>query len=234
MKILGIITARGGSRGIPGKNIKLLNGKPLIAYSIEEAIKSNIFDRLIVSTDDEKIAEISRSYGAEIPFMRPAELAQDLTPTLPVLIHAVEWFKKNKNLNFDIVVLLQPTTPLRKAFHIQEAVKSLIDYKADSVVSVSEVPGHHNPHWQFILDRDGRLNIFTGESFEQIIKRRQDLPKTYMRNGAIYAFKSELLFGDAPTFYGDDIRAYIMDEKYSVNIDSFKDFKLAELAIEEL
>ncbi|MBI5221554.1 MAG: acylneuraminate cytidylyltransferase family protein [Candidatus Magasanikbacteria bacterium] len=234
MKVLGIITARGGSKGIPGKNIKLLNGKPLIAYSIEEALKSRVFDSLIVSTDDPVIADVSRSYGADVPFMRPADLAQDGTPTLPVLTHAVDWLKKNKNLTFDVVVLLQPTTPLRRSFHIQEAVKLFNDKGGDSIVSVFEVPGHYNPHWQFKLDESGKLSIFTGESFEKIIRRRQDLPKTYTRNGAIYAFKPALLLGDVPTFYGNDIRAYIMDEKYSVNIDSMEDFKLAELAIKEL
>ncbi len=234
MKILGIITARGGSKGVPGKNIKLLGGKPLIAHSIEEAIKADIFDKIIVSTDYDEIAKVGRSYGAEIPFIRPADLAQDGTPHLPVLIHAVDWFKKNAGINFDIVVLLQPTAPMRRAFHIKEAIKLLKDTGCDSVISVSEVPGHYNPHWQFILAKDGGLDIFTGEEFSQIIKRRQDLPKTYARNGAIYAFKAELLSADTPTFYGNDVRAYIMDEKYSVNIDSLKDFKEAELAIEEL
>lgn len=228
MKILGIIAARGGSKGVPGKNIKPLGGKPLIAYSIEPAVKSGVFDKIIISTDDEKIAEVARSFGADVPFIRPAELAQDATPTLPVLIHAVKWLEDNQKLDFDYVVLLQPTTPFRQVFHIKEAIDLLKSSGADSVVSVSEVPGHYNPHWQFILDTQNKMQIFTGENFSEIIKRRQDLPKTYTRNGAVYAFKKNLLFQDVPTFYGKDIRAYVMDQQYSVNIDSLEDFISAE------
>lgn len=234
MKILGVITARGGSKGIPRKNIKELGGKPLIAWTIEAAKESGVFSRIILSTDDEEIAEVGKRYGAEVPFMRPPELAQDTTSTLPVLIHAVNWLKENENFYPDYVVILQPTAPFRQGRHLREALEFLTVSGADSVVSVCEVPGDFNPHWQFEFDPDGRLKIFTGEELKHIVRRRQDLPKTYFRNGAIYAFRTDLLFLPEPNFYGEDSRAYIMENKYNVNINSPEDFMLAELRIKGL
>lgn len=226
--ILGVITARGGSKGIPRKNVKELAGKPLIAYTIEAAKESGVFLRLVISTDDQEIAEVAKQYGAEAPFMRPAELAQDTTPHLPVLQHAVNWLRDNENFIPDYVTILQPTCPLRQGFHIREAAELMEKTHADSIVSVSEIPQHFNPHWQFLIDEENRLKIFTGEPFSKIVKRRQELGKTYMRNGAIYLFKTELLSRSEPTFYGDDIRAYPMERKYSVNIDSMEDWEDAE------
>ena len=229
-KILGIITARGGSKGIPGKNIKELAGKPLIAYTIEAANTSGVFDRIILSTDDEGIANMARRYECEVPFMRPAELAVDTTPHIPVLQHAVSWLKENENYTPDAVMILQPTAPLRTATHIREAASLFKKSGADSVVSVFEVPGHFHPRWQHTVDDANRLAIFTGEPFSQIVRRRQDLPhKTYARNGAIYCFKTELLF-DAiePNFYGNHVAAYIMKPEESVNIDTMEDWQEAE------
>jgi len=232
--ILGIITARGGSKGIPRKNIKELFGKSLIVYTIEAVKESGVFDRLVLSTDDEEIAEVAKKYGCEVPFMRPAELAEDTTPTLPVLQHSVKWLRDNENYSPDYVMILQPTAPLRQPWHIREAVSLFEKTGGDSIVSISEVPGDFNPHWQFIIDENQRLNLFTGEPLKQVIRRRQDLPKTYTRNGAIYLFKTELLFSDSPSFYGNDTRAYVMEEKYSVNIDRQEDWIEAEKAIEKL
>lgn len=235
MKILGIITARGGSKGIPGKNIKLLAGKPLIVYTIESAKEAGVFDRIILSTDDEKIAAVARGYGCQTPFMRPAELARDDTPHVAVLRHAVQWLQDNEKYQPDRVMILQPTAPLRQPFHICEAVDLMQKTGADSVVSVSAVPGHFNPHWQFNLDSEERLSIFTGETFPRIIRRRQDLPRTYARNGAIYLFKTDFLFDPAdPNFYGVDVAGYVMDEKYSVNIDTVDDWEKAEHAFAAL
>lgn len=233
MKVLCLITARGGSKGIPRKNIKLLAGKPLIAYTIDAAKAAGVFDRIIVSTDDAEIADVAKQYGAEVPFMRPPELAGDTTPTLPVLVHALKWLKENESYEPDAVMLLQPTAPLRTPEHIREAVGLFTKSSADSVVSVSEVPGHHNPHWQFNLDNEQRISIFTGEAFKDIVKRRQELPKTYTRNGAIYLFKTLLLFAATPSFYGNDVRAYVMDDANSVNIDSPEDFALAEFRLSQ-
>jgi len=227
-KVLGVITARGGSKGIPGKNIKSFLGKPLIAHTIEVAKAAGVFDRLVLSTDDEKIAEVARSYGCEVPFMRPKELAEDNTHHLPVMQHAVKWLKDNEGYEPEYVMILQPTSPLRRPMHIAGAVELIKKYKSDSVVSTSPVPSHYNPHWQFVLKENDRLEIFTGESFKNIIRRRQELFTTYTKNGAIYLFKSKLLFDENPSFYGDDVRAYLMDEKYSINIDTLDDWGIAE------
>ena len=228
-KILGIITARGGSKGIPGKNIKELAGKPLIAHTIEAAKKSGIFDRVIVSTDNAAIAEVARAYDCEVPFLRPAELAKDSTPHIPVLQHAVIFLKERENYIPGYVMILQPTAPLRTATHIREAAALLEASGADSVVSVSEVAGHYHPRWQFTIDDSNRLTIFTGEPFARIVRRRQDFSKTYTRNGAIYVCKTELLFDPVePNFYGDHVAAYIMKPEESVNIDTMEDWKEAE------
>jgi N-acylneuraminate cytidylyltransferase len=228
MKLLGIITARGGSKGIPRKNIKPLNGKPLIAHTIDAAKESGVFDRIIVSTEDAEIAEVARQYGAEVPFMRPAELAEDTTPTLPVLIHALDWLMEADGYQPDAVAILQPTAPLRQSRHLREAFELFESSGADSVVSLNEVPVDYNPHWQFTVEGDGRMQIFTGTPLHDMVRRRQDLKPTYTRNGAIYIFKPELLRRTPPTFYGEDSRAYIMDAKYSVNINTPEEFEQAE------
>lgn len=226
--VLGVITARGGSKSIPGKNIKLFAGKPLIAHTIEMAKESGVFDRLIVSTDDEQIVEVARKYGCEVPFLRPKELAEDATPHLYVMQHAVKWMQDNENYKPDYVMILQPTSPLRLPFHIKESVELALKSDADSVLSVSLVPKHFHPDWQFIKDEKGRLKIFTGAEVKNITRRRQDLPDTYFKNGAIFLFKPEVLFTNQPSIYGDSVLAYLMDDKYSVNIDTLDDWALAE------
>lgn len=233
-EILGIIPARGGSKSIPRKNIKLFAGKPLIAWAIETLEKSGVVSRVIVSTDDEEIAEVSRKYGAEVPFMRPAELAEDTAPTLPVLQHALQWLKENEEYRPDYIVLLEPTSPSKRPFHVREVVNMLVESGADSAISVSEVPGVLNPHWQLKLGENGKVELFTGGSIKNVIRRRQDLPKTYYRNSSIYAFRPELLFTDDPSFYGEDVRAYVMDSKYAFDIDTPEDWEFAERAFQKI
>lgn len=232
--IFGVITARGGSKSIPGKNIKPLLGKPLIWYTIEAARKAGVFNRLIISTDDEKIAEIAKSYGCEAPFIRPKELAGDKTPHLPVIQHAVQFLKEKENYEPDYTMILQPTSPLRQPFHIKEAIDLISGEKADSLVSVSLVPKHFHPDWQFVKDASNRLKIFTGGEIKNITRRRQDLSDTYFKNGAIFLFKTELLFASTPSIYGDDVLAYVMDEKYNINIDLPEEWGLAEKALKNL
>jgi CMP-N,N'-diacetyllegionaminic acid synthase len=234
VRILAVIPARGGSKGIPKKNIKKLAGKPLICWTIESALKSKMIDKLIVSTDDKNIARISKKACAEIPFMRPDELSGDKTPTLPVLIHAYKHFKEELKDHYDYIILLEPTSPGRQTFHIDEALKKLINSKADSLVSVSEVPGHYNFHWQYNVSKNDFLSLIDGSKLKDVIKRRQDLPKTYYRNGAIYAFKTKLLLESNPNFYGEKSLAYIMDKKYSVDIDSPEDWRDSEKQIKML
>lgn len=231
MKVIGVITARGGSKGIPRKNIKDLNGQPLIAYTIKAAQESKIFNRLILSTDDAEIAEVAKKYGVEVPFMRPAELAQDDTPHLPVMQHAVAWLRDNENYRPEAIMLLQPTAPLRQVFHIKEAVDLFIKSGADSVVSVVETPGHFSPYWAVVEEPDGWARLFfNGDPVFKRITQRQNFPqKTYHHNGAIYLFKTDLLFnGPEANFYGDKVAIYKMAEKYSINIDDPDDWILAE------
>lgn len=227
-EILGVIPARGGSKSIPRKNIRPFAGKPLIAWAIETLKQSGVVGRVIVSTDDEEIAKIAEEYGAGVPIMRPAELAQDMTPTLPVLQHALQWLKENEEYWPDYVVLLEPTSPSKRPFHVREVVEMLIKTDADSTISVSEVPGVLNPYWQLKLGENGRAELFTGGSMKNVIRRRQDLPKTYYRNSSIYAFKTELLFANDPSFYGEDVRAYVTDSKYAFDIDTPEDWEFAE------
>ena len=233
-KIVGIITARGGSKGIPGKNIKLLAGKPLIAYTIEAAQKSGVFDRLIVSTDCPMIAHIAKRYGCEAPFLRPQELAESTTASLPVIQHAVAWLKEHEGYEPEYVMILQPTSPLRQDFHIREAATLLEKTGADSVVSVSKIPAHYHPRWQCTIGARGELAIFTGEPFAGMVKRRQDLSQTYTRNGAIYVGRARTLFADNPGIYGNRVIAYVMDEKYSVNIDELDDWAYAEAMLKNI
>lgn len=231
-KILGIIPARGGSKSIPRKNIKPFLGKPLIAWSIESLKKCKDLNRVIVSTDDEEIAAVARQWGAETPFMRPAELAEDTTPTLPVLQHAVQWLKEHEKWEPEVVVLVQATSPGVPAFYIEEGLGLFQKSNADSVISLVEVPGGYNPHWQFTVKEDGKAELFTGVPVKKVIWRRQDLPQTYIRNSAFYIFKTKFLFEDDPSFYGDDVRGLVMDRKYDIDIDTPEDWTTAEKKLE--
>ena len=230
-KILGIVTARGGSKGVPGKNIKNLAGKPLIAYTIESAKKSGVFDRIILSTDDPKIAEVAKQYGCEIPFMRPAELAADATQHLPVLRHAVQWLKENEGYYADYSMSLHPTSPLRQPEHIKEAAEIITSTGADSVLGVSPVPGHYTPYRSMTKDAEDRLVLINGQPVRKRIMRRQDLPESYASNGMIYLFKTDNLFKyqEDAGMLGDDVRALVVDPKYNVDIDTPADWEIAEI-----
>lgn len=227
-KILAVIPARGGSIGIPGKNMKPLHGKPLIEYTFAAAKESKLLDRIVVSTDDERIAEIARRNKIEVPFLRPNGLATDNSPTLPVIQHAVNYLEEKENYEADYVVILQPTSPLRKAKHIDEALQILITTGADSVVSVTELPHQYNPYSVMKL-HDGKLVPFAQNS--EVYTQRQLKPTFYARNGAaIYAFKCETLMQKS-SIYGDDCRPYLMNKEDSVDIDDMVDFEFAEFIL---
>jgi CMP-N-acetylneuraminic acid synthetase len=231
MRALGIITARGGSKGIPGKNLKPLAGRPLLDYSIEAANDTPL-DRLILSTEDQKIAEVGRSLGCEVPFMRPAELAQDDTPHLPVIVHAVQWMRDRENYLPEAVVILQPTSPLRSAADIAAALRMLELSGADAVVSVSEVSAHAHPMRMLRVDDNGLATLFTtGEPVRKRINRRQDMPKAWVMNGAIYACRAGVLFAAEPSLYGDRVVAYPMPAERSISIDDHEDWAAAERAL---
>lgn len=231
MKVLGIITARGGSKGIPGKNLKLLAGKPLIEHTID-AVEDCALDRVILSTEDARIADVARAHGIEVPFMRPAELARDETPHLPVIQHAVKWLADHSNYHPDAVVILQPTSPLRSTIDIAGALRLLEVSGADSVVSVSEVSPHAHPLRMLRVDEHGFATLFaTGSPVRTRINRRQDLPKAFVMNGAIYACRTHVLTGDDPSLYGDRVVAFPMPVERSLSIDTPEDWAEAEHAI---
>lgn len=223
MKILGLIPARGGSKGIPGKNIKLLGGKPLIQYSIEAGLQSKRIDRLIISTDSSEIAKVAQACGGQVPFMRPNNLAADKSPTLGVIIHALEFFIKNGE-EFDAVCLLQPTSPFREPQDIENAIDTFIKKGTDSLISVIPVPHEYNPHWVFEPTENGSLKIATGE--KDIITRRQELPPAYIRNGSIYLTKTQVIL-NKKSLYGDSISYYEMGTEKHVNLDTLKDWEQA-------
>lgn len=226
--ILAVITARGGSKGIPGKNIKLLNGRPLIDYTIKSALKSLYLTRCIVSTEDEQIAQISRDCGAEVPFLRPVELAGDESTSLDVVKHAVGWLLKNEKESYNYVMILQPTSPLRTSEDIDNCIKKIIDTDADSVMSMVELSDFSLKKLKKI-DNDTIYPLLEKEKKQS--DRRQDLSKVYKRNCAIYLTKTELISnGD---LFGMVSRPYIMPEERSMDINRLIDFKLAEFFLQQ-
>jgi CMP-N,N'-diacetyllegionaminic acid synthase len=223
--VLGVVPARGGSKGIPNKNLALLAGRPLLAYTAEAVRVSRRLSRCIVSTDDERVAEAARSLGLEVPFLRPSELASDDTPMLPVLRHAAREIAR-RGSPVDVVVLLQPTSPLRRAAHIDAAVDLLESTGADSVVSVVEVPHQFNPVSVMRLEAGRLLPFVDGPP----VTRRQDKPRVYARNGpAVLAVRVRVL--EAGSLYGDDCRPLIMTASESIDIDGPDDLALAELML---
>lgn len=213
-KILAVIPARGGSKGIPRKNIKQLGGKPLIAWTIEEAQKSKYIDRLILSSEDEEIISVAKSYGCDVPFVRPIALAQDETPGIAPILHALQ-----QTPGYDIVVVLQPTSPLRKVNDIDDSLAFLEQRQAAVCISISEVT--KNPYWMFTLD--GNLNLHKILETNNMIARRQDLPKIYAPNGALYISKIEYI-KKYNSFYTKDTLGYIMPAERAHDIDIELDF----------
>lgn len=215
---LSIIPARGGSKRLPRKNILKILDKPLIAYSIEAGLNSKYIDKLIVSSDDDEILSISKDYGAEI-IKRPANLAEDTTTTFDTLKHVVE----NISEEYEYIVLLQATSPLRKSSHIDEAIKLLEEKKADAIISVCEM--EHSPLWSNTLPSDNNMKLFLKDEIKN--KRSQDLEKYYRLNGAIYICRTDKFLENKGFFLEENIYAYIMDRKDSIDIDEEIDFIIA-------
>jgi CMP-N,N'-diacetyllegionaminic acid synthase len=226
MTIIGLITARGGSKSIPEKNIKPLAGKPLIAWTIEAALRCKELSRLIVSTDDEKIAEVARHWGAEVPFMRPVELAQDDSSHISVVLHAIQWLKEKEGFCPDYIMLLQPTSPFRTAEDIMKIIQLAKDRHAIAVISVCEAARH--PYKTYKIIEDGTLEYFIPSNIAY--KYRQTLPKVYEENGAIYLNKRISLLRDQ-TFMPEGTIPYIMPQERSQDIDTLWDFYIADLVM---
>jgi len=228
LRVLALIPARAGSKRLPKKNTLPLLGKPLISWSIESALKSKYIDEVVVSTDSEEIAAISRKLGAIVPFMRPEELAQDASTTNDVLLHCIEFYKSTHN-NFDIVVLLQPTSPMRTAQTIDAALQLFLDKNAKGIISVTEC--EHSPMWANTLPDDQSLEHFIRADVKG--KRSQDLPISYRLNGAIYIFDVASLIKEKGIFYSSGVYAFVMDQHQSVDIDTEVDFRYAEFLMEQ-
>ncbi len=224
--ILAIIPARSGSKGIPNKNIKILGDKPLIQYSIDTALKCSLINKTIVSTDSQEIARIAISLGAEAPFIRPQHLAADNSPTIDTVIHTIEYLKEI-NIEIDTICLLQPTSPFRSMYDLEAAINHFKATKAESLISVTEVPHSYNPHWVFekVSDNSQFLKLSSGD--KEIIHRRQELPKCFIRNGSIYLTKTKTIM-ENKSLYGDNITWYEMEQQKSVNIDTLSDWVKAE------
>lgn len=226
-RFIAIIPARGGSKGLPNKNILPLAGKPLITYTIEAAIESGVFDEVMVTTDSQAIAEVSRMAGASVPFLRPANLATDDAGSVEVICHALEHYEQ-EGKQFDYLVLLQPTSPLRTAGDIKGAVKLLFDKSAAAVTSVCEA--EHSPKWTGIISEDLSLKDFLDP--ETLNLPRQKIGKYYRLNGAVYICKTDALRRQNNLF-AEPAFAYVMPQAQSVDIDSLLDFKFAEFLVRE-
>lgn len=224
MKILAIIPARGGSKGIPRKNIKLLGNKPLISYSIKRALESELLDTVMVSTEDQEIACIAGELGLKVPFMRPESLAQDFSPSLDVVINVLETYKE-MGKEFDAVMILEPTNPFRTSNEIDDCIRIFKNKNSDSLITVKEVPPQFNPHWVFEENEESLLHKAIGET--TVIARRQILPKAYARDGSVYITKTEVVLQQRSLF-GETIAYRLNDNPYQINIDSLEDWKEAE------
>ncbi|NJD05356.1 MAG: acylneuraminate cytidylyltransferase family protein [Methylococcaceae bacterium] len=220
-RILAVIPARGGSKGLPGKNIRPLAGKPLLAWSIEAARRSRYIDRIVLSSDDPAIMETARQWGAEVPFRRPPELATDQALGIDVVLHAIEQVP-----GFDYVVLCQPTSPLRLAEDIDGAIEKLFETAAPVCVSVTET--EKTPYWMFTLAQGDRMVPVMEHPNRSV--NRQELPKVYVLNGAVYVAEIGW-FQRVRSFLTDQTLGYVMPANRSVDIDSERDFLLAEILL---
>ncbi len=226
LNIIAIIPARGGSKGIPRKNIKMIAGKELIAYSINAGKSSRYIKNLFVSTEDDDIEEVSRRYGADI-IKRPSELAEDDSPTIDVILNCLEYFHKNK-IKVDVILLLQATSPLRTSQDIDQAIEQFVNGEGDSLISVCELS--HSPYWSLKLE-DGYLEPNFGRDYLNM--RRQDLPLLYAPNGSLFIATPDYLLKNK-TFYSEKTLPYLMPAERSIDIDNDLDFKLAELILKEM
>jgi len=228
MKIIAFIPARKGSKRVADKNIRLLGGKPLIAWTIEAALATGLDMDVVVSTDSPEIAAVAKHYCAQVPFLRPEQLAGDTTPTFDVLEYTLDALK-TAGKDYDAVVLLQPTSPLRKSIHITEAMKLLEQPDVRSVVSVSELD--YPVEWSMMLPEDRRMDGYVIQNEQALRTRSQDFPKRYRLNGAVYCAKTADILQHKSFYMRQGTSAYIMDKMFAVDIDDSFDFEYAEFLI---
>ena len=227
---LAIITARGGSKRIPRKNVQLLGGMPLIEYTLKAALNAALIDDVIVSSDDDEMIEISKRMGADVLLRRPAHLSGDAVPSIDVLLHEVKLYKKTRGALPEEIVLLQPTSPFRTSVHIDEALRSFRDHSADTLVSVQKVPHNFSPDSAMVLDKTNRLIPMKPIDDQKLISQKK--APYFARNGAIYITSSKGLL-ERHTLFGPYIVPYEMDMHSSVDIDEPEDFRFCEYLIKE-
>ena len=234
-QVVAVIPARGGSQSIPDKNIREFAGKPLIAWAIEKAREAKGVDRVIVSTDSERIAAIARSHGAEVPFLRPASISTAETAIEPVLRHAYEWLLETEGYKADAMVLLFPTNPLRETFHVEEALKRFHETNADTVVTVNESPPHYTPYWTVVRQPDGTVSYFGGQDIRAGYARRQDFPqRCFAKNDLVFVLRPQNLLGNPSSVYGERTELLVTDRIYDGDINTPEDWDLSLLTFHHL
>lgn len=227
MKVLGIIPARGGSKRVPGKNIKMLGGKPLIAHTIEAVKQSLLIDDFIVTTDDVKIAEVAEQFGAKAPFIRPSDLSSDSIGDRPVLIHALNWYLGNVSSDIDAICLLRPTSPFRTSQMIDDGISKLRSFSCDSVRSMTRVEGVHHPYWMFKKGDNGTQPVIENVSIDKFYQS-QLLPPIFRLNGMVDLIKVATLLDEKSTLYGNQMEILETPEGMSIDIDTLNDFEYCE------
>jgi len=235
--ILGLVTARGGSKRVPGKNVKELCGKPLLTWTVEAGKKSGVLDRFVLTTDDSDIARVGKEAGIEVPFMRPAELANDTARSYQAVRHAVEWLRDKENYEADWIILLEPSSPGRQPFHITEVAEIITTRNDfDSLIGISQTPGHFSYLKELVPDEHGIVTrAYDGNDLHSLILRNQEVPASYYINSTVYAFKTANLFdGKNSCWGGGGTYGYSMDEKYAFDIDTPTDWLVAEVKMKQL
>ncbi|RJR38294.1 MAG: acylneuraminate cytidylyltransferase family protein [Desulfobacteraceae bacterium] len=232
-RTVAVIPARGGSKGIPRKNLALLMGRPLLAYAVEVGLACPEIDRVIVSTDDPEIARTALSLGAEVPFMRPSELAEDKTPDRPVFLHCVDWLKEQEGYEFDFLVNLRCTTPLKKTEHVRKALELIRSGDCDSVRTVDFIRGKHHPYWALKTDGAGYGVPFVDGIEISRYHQRQLLPPAYSINALVDVVRVSTLLA-YENLYGKRMRLLVTDPLYSIDIDGPKDLILCEAIMERI
>jgi CMP-N-acetylneuraminic acid synthetase len=226
---LAIIPARAGSKSIKNKNIKLFNGKPLIAWTIKQALASNL-TRVIVTTDSEEIKEIAVKYGAEVPYLRDENLSNDTVGIEPVIIDVLDYLKTNESYTPDCIALLMPTSPFRNVSDINKSLEIYQSTGATSVVSVSEATANNNPYWMLKKDNENNVVLFTGQELSEIKTKRQDLPEVFIRNDFVYMLNPENLYLEKPGLYGCNVELMkASNERMDIDINTEMDWKVAEV-----
>lgn len=228
MKSLAIIPARSGSKSVKNKNIRMFNGKPLIAWTIEQAISSSV-SRVVVTTNSEEIRDIAINYGAEVPYLRHEKLSNDTVGIEPVIIDVLEYLKKNESYIPDCIALLMPTSPFRATDDINKSLEMFKNNDVTSVVSVSRAIANQNPHWMLKKNNDGKVILFTNKELSEIKSRRQELPEVFIRNDFVYMFTPKNLYKKKPELYGDKVKLMLVsDERADVDINTEVDWMVAE------